>query len=623
MTDSAETPRERYARFIDQMIAKTLKGEISSKEQVYQTLVAQLEPGTGEILERLLGDQANALQQQVDQADDELQQAKAGRKLRALKTLQEASDRWQSQHRQRQAVAAAVAQIADLEADPLLALVQVLDPNQTTPFDPAQIQQLSQGLDAAAQGDDLGARGLMLRQLAAGLRQGVAGFEPLKTVVVSWLYESSRSVGFGEAVAVAGPWQTWAKYTTSPLARDLFAGQAQNQSAAAIATQQTTYDPSAWVELMVLLRYLQMGLITWLDQQPYSLQGGRHLVGVTYFVFASIWGELSSGLRQANRLPEALALACFRQALQSLRAFAQRENFPLYGGVFASFSGTSFRETIAYLEQPLKEAENTQEKARILTVLGYSQRWLGHYDQAIALHQTALDLATAVGDQRCQVANLNHLSRVALQQRDFEASASQAQRALITARQLGDRQGESNALANLSYCEVMLARQQEVVSFEDLERPIRNLQEGQKLAQSFEDLANQTLCALGLGIAYVILEQPGQAQPALEMGIVLAGKCGEPDLRAWGYGYLAEALYQQNQVAIAVAYGCLGLYFQEQRGLSAWKQTAALVVILQGKLGAEQFAATLQQHRPSLIQKIGVDGFDYLPQLIERYRQGG
>ena len=37
--------RDRYNAFIDQIIAQTLKGEIRSKEQVYQYLVEQLESG--------------------------------------------------------------------------------------------------------------------------------------------------------------------------------------------------------------------------------------------------------------------------------------------------------------------------------------------------------------------------------------------------------------------------------------------------------------------------------------------------------------------------------------------------------------------------------------------------
>ncbi|MFM7887350.1 MAG: tetratricopeptide repeat protein, partial [Pseudanabaena sp.] len=291
-------------------------------------------------------------------------------------------------------------------------------------------------------------------------------------------------------------------------------------------------------------------------------------------------------------------------------------------GVFASFSGESFRETINYLDQPLKEAENTQEKARILTVLGYSQAWMGQQQQAITLHQEALTLAREVGDQRCEIANLNHLSRINLMQKDFRNSESLAQRAVILARQNGDRQGEAHALANLGYSEVMLARQQEYVIPEEMEMPINHLERGQKLSEQLHDLQNHALCWVGLGTAYVAIEQPQQAQIHLEKGLAITQQIGDRDLQALSHAYLSEACYQLKQLEAATYHACLGMYLLQQRHHKAWQQSAALVVILQGKLGAEPFFNVLQQMRSQFIAIIGIDGFDHLPSLIERYRQG-
>jgi hypothetical protein len=220
---------------------------------------------------------------------------------------------------------------------------------------------------------------------------------------------------------------------------------------------------------------------------------------------------------------------------------------PRTGGVFASFSGDSFRETINYLDQPLKETENTQEKARILTVLGYSQAWRGNQQQAIALHQEAVNLAQEVGDQRCEIANLNHLSRISLYQKDFSASESDAQRAVILARQIGDRQGEANGLANLGYSEVMIARQHESITPEELDTPIGHLERGQKLSEKLNDLQNQALCWVGLGTAYIAIQQPSQAQLALEKGLVITQQIGDRDLQALSHSYLGEVFYQLNQ----------------------------------------------------------------------------
>jgi tetratricopeptide (TPR) repeat protein len=634
MSDSPSKPLttfERYTIFVDRLIINIENGKLLSKEHVYRILSESLESGTGEIFERALEEQANLLQANFAAQTDEVKQAKANQKLRAMKILQDAWDQWQQNYQLQDTCTRGLQTILTAEPQERLAtLIQVLDPNHTPVFERQHIQLLTQLLQKSADTLPDDSEAYVLRQFAIGLNRGLADFDLLEGSLVSWLYEPQRQVGF-ERSKISGPWHSWAQQITSPLPRDLFAGQASNQSAAAIAQAQRSIDISAWVELSILLRYLQNGLVRWFDQQPYDAKAGMHMTGVTFIAFAMIWGELSTGFQNSQQLSasdrQSLSKICFRISLQTLRTFAQRENFPLYGGVFASFSGESFRETINYLDQPLKEAENTQEKARILTVLGYSKAWMGHHQDAIALHQEALNLAREVGDQRCEIANLNHLSRISLIQKDFSTSESQAQRAVILARQMvdrlgGDRQGEANALANLGYSEVMIARQQESITPEELETPISHLERGQKLSEKLNDLQNQALCWVGLGTAYIAIEQPSQAQIALEKGLALTQQIGDRDLQALSHAYLAEALYQLNQLELATYHACLGMYLLEQRHSKAWQQSAALVVILQGKLGAETFSNLLQQQRSHLIALIGVDGFDHLPNLIARYRQG-
>ncbi len=629
MSDSPSKPLttlERYFIFVDRIIINIENGKLLSKEHIYRILSESLESGTGEIFERALEEQANLLQANFTAQTDEVKQAKANQKLRAMKILKDAWEQWQNNYQVQDTCTRGLQTILNAEPqDRLLTLIQVLDPNHAPVFERQHIQLLTQFLQKSADTLPDDSEAFTLRQFAIGLTRGLAAFDLLEGSLVSWLYEPQRQVGF-ERSKVTGPWHSWAQQITSPLPRDLFAAQASNQSAAAIAQTQRSIDISAWVELSILLRYLQNGLVRWFDQQLYDTKAGLHMTGVTFVAFAMIWGELSSGFQNSQQLSErdhqSLAQICFRISLQTLRTFAQRENFPLYGGVFASFSGETFRETISYLDQPLKEAENTQEKARILTVLGYSKAWMGHHRDAIALHQEALELAREVGDQRCEIANLNHLSRISLIQKDFSTSESQAQRAVILARQHGDRQGEANALANLGYSEVMIARQQESITPEELETAINHLERGQKLSEKMNDLQNQALCWVGLGTAYIAIAQPSQAQIALEKGLALTQQIGNRDLQALSHAYLGETFYQLNQLESATYHACLGMYLLEQRHSKAWQQSASLVVILQGKLGADGFSNLLQKMRSQLIALIGVDGFDHLPNLIDRYRQG-
>ena len=96
-----------------------------------------------------------------------------------------------------------------------------------------------------------------------------------------------------------------------------------------------------------------------------------------------------------------------------------------------------------------KQIEGTEDKARILTLLGYSQRTVGAYDKAIAFHQEALEIAIAANDYSCEVANLNHLSRTNVNLKNYSEAINYSQRALIGARQVGDKLGEANASVEL------------------------------------------------------------------------------------------------------------------------------------------------------------------------------
>ncbi len=617
--------RDRYIIFIDEIIASVLKGKIASKEIIYRRLVDELKPGTGEIFERCLMEKISDLEQGVKTASDELKQAKATRQLRAIKLLQQAWEQWQKKYQAQSQCDVAVQQILAAPPEERLGiLLQILDPNQSYIFKHPQIQQLAQLLNQASENLTDESVAFELRQYAAGLIEGLTSITELEPHLISWIYDlPNRAVGFGEVANNYGPWASWAKQVSNPLAKELFNQQAHNQSATAVILAQNTINLKAWVGLIVLMRDLQSGLVTWFDKQAYSAKFGQDLSGVTFIVFAMIWSELSQGFKTASLSSEKeqLSQACFQMTLQILRAFAQRPNFPLYGGVFASFSGNSFRDTIDYLDRPLNFVENIQEKARILTVLGYSQQGMGNNQKALDFHQNALELSRQTQDRTCEVANLNHLSRLNWQNNDYNSAINQAQRALILARQIGDKKGEAYSLVSLGFCEIIIARQQRTVTSEQLESSINYLQQGLKLSEKFNNLLNQAVSLIGLGIAYVSLEQPLQAVPFLEQGLAIIQRVGNRNLQALGYAYIAEACYQLQQEELAVYHGCLGMYLLEQQGNLQWQQAAAIVMILQGRLGEDRFKTILSQHRSKMIAQIGVDGFDYLPNLIEQYRQ--
>ena len=371
----SESLSDRYFALIDQIVDLTLQGKISSVERVYKLLLERVEPGTGEVLERCLS-------QRIDAAEAQLEtKLKAARVLRALKTIDKQWQRWQSENQ----VAAEIDETARViiegdSDDYFLRTVDVLDPNLENPLSIDELNQLAQNLQTAAKAQSDPRLAQELQQIATGINAGLQSFTALEGDLVSWMYGGSNFSGFG--AEKPNPWRIWAQKIESPLPKQLFQTLAQQQSPGNFARIANNLELRAWIELAILLQYLQRGLVTWYDQQPYNAQFGKELSYSTLLTFASIWCELWQAFSATK---PALADGCFLVMIQILRTFAQRPDFPLYSGVFASFSGDYLQDTLDYFDEPLKQVDGTEDKARILTLLGYSQRTAGAYDKARSL----------------------------------------------------------------------------------------------------------------------------------------------------------------------------------------------------------------------------------------------
>ena len=623
----SDTPslRDRYLSLIDEIVKMTLKGEIRAKEQVYQLLVDGVSGGTGEIFERCLGDRLTEAQQQFDAQTDELKQAKAGRSLRAMRTIQGEWLRWQEKNQSTEALDTAVQQIilAIGQGEHLSVFLTVTDPNRPKPLNLSQWQQLAKKLQQQAEGGELlDETAGQARQMAQGILRSLEGWSRLENYLVSWIYDQSRSqLGFEGVPGEKGPWLAWAKQVNSAIPQSLFQTLTMGGSVVDWVGQQNL-SVGDFVEIAGILRCLQQGLINWFDKLVYDSKVGAKLSISTFLGFSIVWSQLARGFAQATAQPqrESLVNGCFQMTLQILRTFAQCSYFPLYGGIFASFSGEYLRDALSYLDEPLRRAEGTQEKARILTLLGSSTRALGQPERALAFHQQALEIAREAGDSVCEVANLNHLSRTGVAQGNFSEAINYAQRAIILSRQKGDRLGEANALANLGYSEVFQAQALEQADPDLYEMAVDRLQQGLDLSEKEGDRQSQALCLSSLGIAYVVLNRAEGAIGYLEKGIQIAQFTGDLYLQGINLSYLAEAHYRLQDFGKTVQAGCLAMYLLEQIASTSWRQPAGLLTVLRGKVGNEAFQVLLVQQRPAIIPVIGVDGYDHLPSLLELYQ---
>ena len=603
---------DRYFALIDQIVELTLKGKISSFERVYKMLVEEVETGTGEVLERCLNQRIEATEAQLDT------KLKAARVLRALQTIEKQWLRWQEENQVNADISEIAREILEVESeDYFLAVVNAIDPNNEDSLSIDRVQKLADSLKTAAGKEEDLDTARYLKQLSGGIAQGLTSFTILEGDLVSWMYSSgSNFSGFG--AEKPNPWRIWGQKVSSPLLKQLFQTLAKQQSTRSFAQIASNLELRAWVELAIVLQYLQQGLVNWYDKQPYNSKFGKELSYSTMLTFASIWGELWQLL--VNNQP-ALADGCFLMMLQILRTFAQREDFPLYSGVFADFSGDYLQDTLDYFDEPLKQVDGTEEKARILTLLGYSQRTVGDYEKAIIFHQEALQIAIEANDYACEIANLNHLSRANVNLKNYSEAIKYSQRALIAARQVGDKLGEANGMVNLGYAQVFASRQLETIATENYSEAIRYLEQGVELAQKLKDFQSQSFGYTSLGIAYVILEQPTSAIASLTKGAELAQYSRDVYLQGLSFSYLAEAHYGIEDRSSAIVYGSLGMYLLNQINSIEWRQVAGLLSIIQGQIGESEFANILTQQRSQIVGLIGVDGYDYIPQLLQEYMQ--
>ena len=611
---------DRYLALIDQIVQLTLKGSIRSKEQVYQMLLQEAEPGTGDDFEHCLRDRFTTTQRQADDPQNEAKQARATRSLRALQTIQGEWDRWQTKTRSREAIVTALHQITQADsAQRLLAFLKFTDPNHPQKLAPEQLKQLAATLRQSPISDP--ALKEDLEQIAEGISRGLESWQPLQNHLISWIYDPDQ-LGFEGASGQSNPWATWAKQPIGAVPKSLFQALYEQQSGSDWAASQTEMTLAAWVELAIVLQAIEHGLVGWAENLVYNSKAGAKLAIAIFLTFGVIWSQLANGFSRSTSLNsmnrDRYTEAAFRITLQGLRVFSQRDYFPLYGTVFASFTGGYFRNAMSYLSEPLKNAEGTQEKARILTLLASSQRVRGPLDLAKEMHSTARDIAQEAGDRPCEIANLNHLSRIGVIEKAYAEAISYSQRALMLSRQSGDRMGEANALANLGYGEVFQAQQLESAP-EVYETAIAYLEQGLELSERLGDGQSKALCYTSLGNAYVILGQPQKALKFLESGIHAAEFSGDLYIQAINLAQLAEAFYQLETYGKAVLSASLAMYKLEQMGSNDWRQSAGLLTVLQGRLG-ESFQSVLSGQRSQLLEVIGVDGYDYLTELLERYR---
>ncbi len=607
MTDS--TLHARYTHTIEDLLTQTLQGKIRSPFQIYDRIVQEFETGSDDIFNQCLAE-CSAIIQTNTNSDDEMKQAKAIRRGRALKTIQSEWQRYQDEQSRKSAIATALSSLLSAPPETRLTVwLTTFDPNSPNRLTLDQQQQLAQQLKSLSAGDANWAA------IAQGIDRGIASWKNLELNLVQWMFSRSTNLGFASEADAGGPWKLWAAEVKSEVPRSLF--ELLNARNVDFSQWRETVEDGDWVELVIVLLTAQRGLVAWAETQPYNSKGGRQLCISTFLTFSVLWSQLSGHF--ATTRPT-LQTASFQIVLQMLRSFAQKPYFPLYGGMVAMLSQGSFNDLLTYLDEPLKKVDKTQEKARILTLIGYSQQVMRHVDSAIAFHEQALEIAQSeelsVRDLPCAIANLNHLSRAQAAAKQYGEALGLAQQALILARQTGDSLGQANALANVGYSEILGARQLDRLDEDSAEIPISQLLQGLQLATNLDDRTSQALCNNSLGIAYGMLNRPDRALPYLAAGLQAAQESGDRYLQGLNLTYFCEVQEAMGEADSAMLSAILGMYTLEQIEAIEWQQSRNWLLVLRGRLGEVVFAGKLHLLRPQIVSAIGIDGYDHILTIL-------
>ncbi len=612
----------RYRSLIETIVQNSLNGSIRSREQVYTLIVDELEPTTESVFSDCLGHQIEQIEQQIQRPDPRTQ-ALANRTRRTLQTIELEWQRYQQLISTQDSVANTIFRISSAApSDRLAILVEAISPQQTHSLPIPHLEQLARGLASAPCDRDTRRT---LQEYASGIEQGIQDWKAIDRHLVSWLYtpKSPDPVGNPAANPAKSPWKLWAAQPIGPLPVALFKALHHQVPLDNWASHCDQFSLGHWVELVLVLQRAQQGLIRWANQQPYEDQSSQQLLSALYLGFASTWVQLGQGLARCVSLNrqhrEQFSQIAHAIGLQFLRQFTQHPQFPLYGNNSHTPNNKSLCDALRYLSEPLNQPEARQEKARILTVVGSLVVLSGKCAEAEKLHQQALELAQTTEDHVCSIANLNHLSRIATMQSQCSVAIEQAQRALILARQVGDAQGEANALMNLGAAAAHQAQLMEA-PVQGYEAAMAYLTEAIAKAQALGDQRCEGICANALANLCIHIGHPAEGLRWLQTGFQATNTCGDLYLQARHFTSMAEACQQVAHPGDAIFAACLGLYYFDRINWREWRQPAALLTQLKSRLG-QRFDQLLSQELAEIVRQIGADGFAQITRRLEEYGQ--
>lgn len=211
----------------------------------------------------------------------------------------------------------------------------------------------------------------------------------------------------------------------------------------------------------------------------------------------------------------------------------------------AAYTMGQMQEAINYWQQALALYDSPEQRAYTLGNLAIAYEKTGKYSEALAAHQTVLDIFTGLEKPSLIGQELRNLGNVYAALGDYEKAIESYQEGLKIAQEVGDSLGEGISIGNLGYIYFLQGKQDEAISM---------YQQGLILSRNVGDLEQESIQLLNMGLAYHSLGDIHRAKELYQQSLTVAREGSFIDLEALSLMNLGLVTAGFNQFDNAIEY---------------------------------------------------------------------
>ena len=171
--------------------------------------------------------------------------------------------------------------------------------------------------------------------------------------------------------------------------------------------------------------------------------------------------------------------------------------------------------------------------------MGNDYSLLGNYRKAIDFHQQALAINREIGDRQGEANALGNLGNTYFSLRDIRKAIEFYQKALTLAREVGDRQGEANSLGNLGNTYFVLDEPRKAMEF---------YQQSLAINREISHQQGEAVSLNSLGNTYFLLGDRREAIDLYQQSLAINREIGDRQGEARSLHNLGVAFLHNNQL---------------------------------------------------------------------------